>query len=183
VRTLREDDERSVALPDLRPGEPGQSLEDRSVDIAFASASGIDTPGLGYADLRASKVQLFVVDGHPPAAAGRVKLEDFDGHRLLAASRAGTPHTDLLVGPFADAGATVTPPEARVSGGAQLLTELNDAGTVAAMPAGTRPPQGLIALDVECFLMPLLALWRSERAPEAVARLRERLGAEGQTCR
>jgi DNA-binding transcriptional LysR family regulator len=139
VRTLRGDNERSGALRDLRPGELGQSMKDRSVDIAFASASGIDTPGLQYAELRVSKMQLFVVDGHPLAAAGTVKLEDLDGHRLLAASRAGTPYTDLLVGRFADAGATVTPVEARVTGGAQLLTELNDAETVAAMPAGTRP--------------------------------------------
>ena len=99
---------------------------------------GPDGETLDRADLRPSRMQVHVPAGHPLAAAGTAELQDFDGERLLTASPPGTPYTDLLVERFASAGAAVTPVEARVTGGGQLLIELVDAGAIASMPAGPR---------------------------------------------
>lgn len=175
VRALRAASDRSVTLRDVRPGDLRQSLRDRSVDLVLACVSGTADDALDRAELRPSRMQIHVPAGHPMAAAVTAGLEDFDGQRLLTASPAGTPYTDLLVERFAAAGATVTPVEARVTGGVQLLTELTEADAIAAMPAGTPPPDGVCRLEVAGFTMPLLVLWPTGRQPPAVQPLRDQL--------
>lgn len=178
IAALRRDSERSIALRDLRPGELGGALGDRVVDLALASANGVHSPGIDHAQLRPSTMQVFVSADHPLAGCGSATLSDFDGHRLLVASPPGTPFTDLLLERFAAGGAAVIPVEARVTGGAHLLTELMDLRTIAAMPSGTAWRAGVAPLQVAGFRMPLAVLWRAGRPPEAVAVLRRHLGSD-----
>lgn len=173
VRALRERSARSVTLRDVRPGDLRQSLRDRTVDLVLARASGIAADALDRADLRPSRMQVHVPAGHPLASAATATLDAFDGERLLTASPRGTPYTDLLVARFAAAGATVTPVEARITGGDQLLLELVEAAAIAVMSAGTPSPDGVNRVDVPGFTMPLLVLWAAGRAPRAAGELRE----------
>ncbi|MDQ3631120.1 MAG: LysR substrate-binding domain-containing protein [Actinomycetota bacterium] len=177
VRALRTDSHRSVTLREVRPGDLRQSLRDRSVDLVLACVSGTAGEALDRADLRPSRMQVHVPAGHPLAGAQTAGLEDFDGERLLTASPPRTPYTDLLVERFASAGATVTPVEARVTGGAHMLTELVEADAIAAMPVGTSSPSGVCRLDIPAFTMPLLVLWTAGRPPQAVGRLRATMHA------
>jgi DNA-binding transcriptional LysR family regulator len=176
VEALRADSERSVSARDLRPGELRDALRDRVVDVAVAVVSGTTGPGIDRTDLRPGQMQVHVPDDHRLAAAGTASLADFDGERLLAASAAGTPYTDLLVERFAAAGATVTPIESRVTGGSMLLGELAAHGAIAAMPAGTPSPPGVTTLATPGFTMPMVVLWPTGRPSEAATRLRDRLG-------
>lgn len=82
----------------------------------------------------------------------------------------------MVIGRFAAAGARVTPVEARVAGGAQLLTELDGMDAISAMPAGTQSPAGVRRAIIAGFTMPLLLLWPAGRPSPAVAQLREQLG-------
>ena len=91
------------------------------------------------------------------------------------ASARGSAYTDLLAGAVEAAGATVTLVEARVTGGAALLTELAELDAVALMPAGTPPRDGIAVIDVEGFTVPLVLLWPAGRPSAAVERLRRAL--------
>jgi hypothetical protein len=66
--------------------------------------------------------------------------------------------------------------EARVTGGAQLLTDLVESGAIAAMPAGTESPPGGCSLEIPGFIVPLRVLWPAARPPPAVPVLRDELG-------
>lgn len=177
VEVLRAHSERSVTLRDLRPADVLQSLRDRTVDVVLASISGTTGAPIDRASLRPSGMQIHVPATHHLATGATAALKDFDGERLLTASRSGTPYTDLLVERFAAAGATVTPVEARVTGGAQRLAELVELDAIAAMPAGIPAPPSVHRLEVPGLTMPLTVLWLAGRPPEAVRRLREQLGA------
>lgn len=177
VRVLRRGSDRSVTLRDLRPGDLHLSLRDHDVDVALACVNGISGAWVDRAELRPTQMDVHVLAGHPLAATGVARLADFDGERLLTASAPGTPYTDLLLSRFAQAGARVTHVEARVTGGAQLLTELDATEAIAAMPAGTQPPQGVCRVAVPGFTMPLTLLWPVGRPTAAVLRLREQLAA------
>lgn len=176
VRALRTAD-RSVSLRGLRPGDLRESLRGRSIDLVLACVSGTVDDTLGRAELRPSRMQIHVPTGHRLATTGTAALADFDGERLLTASPAGTPYTDLLLERFAAAGAVVTPVQAQVTGGAQLLTDLTETDAIAAMPAGTVSPPSVCHLDVPEFTMPLLVLWVAGRPPQGVQELRDQLGA------
>lgn len=95
----QERDDVGDVLRDLRPSDLRQSLRDRSVDLVLASISGTLGEALDRADLRPSRMDVHVPADHRLAEAGSASLEDFDGERLLTASPAGTPDTDLLVEP------------------------------------------------------------------------------------
>lgn len=175
VRALRTHPDRSVTIRDLRPGELRDGLRARSVDLALACVTGTLDTALDRAELRPSRMQVHVPVTHPLGASREARLENFDRARLLTASPAGTPYTDLLVARFAAAGATVTPVEARVTGGQQVLTELVEVGAVAAMPVGTQSPGGVHALSIPGFTVPLVVLWPAGRPSHAVGLLREQL--------
>lgn len=175
VRALRTNPERSVTIRDLRPGELRAALRDRSVDLALACVTGTLGSSFDRAELRPSRMQVHVPVTHPLGASREARLENFDRAHLLTASPAGTPFTDLLVARFAAAGATVLAVEARVTGGQQILTELVEAGAIAAMPVGTQSPPGVHALTVTGFTVPLVVLWAAGRPSPAVRLLREQL--------
>lgn len=176
VRVLRRGSNRSVNLRDLRPSELRPSLRDHAVDVVLACVSGTSGDSFDRAELRPTRMDIHVLASHRLAAAGVARLQDFDGERLLTANATGTPYTDLLIGRFTAAGARVTPVEARVTGGAQLLTELDGMDAIAAMPAGTQSPAGVRRVGIAGFTMPLLLLWPAGRPSPAVAQLREQLG-------
>lgn len=174
VRVLRDGTDRAVAFRDLRPSELRQALRDRDVDIVLARVSGTVADDLQRGELRPTPMQVHVADAHP--VTGAATLADFDGARVLTASPRGTPYTELLVTAFAQAGATVTPVEARVTGGAQLLTELVAPDVVAPMPVGTASPPGVRHVAVADFTVPLLVLWRAGTPSDAAGRLLQELG-------
>lgn len=175
VGILRRDSDRSVALHDVRPAEVLPRLRDRTLDLVLARVSGTAGDALDRAELRPTPMQVHVHRTHALAQSGSARLADFDGLKLLAANPAGTPYTDLLVERFADAGATVTPVEGRVTGGDQLLTDLDTPDLVAVMSAGTPSPESVIALEVDGLTMPLLVVWLAGRVPLAVEQLRRGL--------
>lgn len=176
VRVLRRDSDRSVALHDIRPADVLPRLRDRSLDLVLARVSGTAGDALARAELRPTPMQVHVHYTHPLARSGSARLTDFDGLKLVTASPAGTPYTDLLVERFAAAGATVTPVEGRVTGGDQLLADLDAPDLVAAMSAGTPSPDGVVGLQVDGLTMPLLVVWLAGRVPLAVEQLRRELG-------
>jgi DNA-binding transcriptional LysR family regulator len=180
VKVLRSGTEQAVSVRDLRPGDLRKSLRDRTVDLAIASVTGTTGEQLGRASLKPSRMAVYVPVGHRLEGASSARLADFDGERLLTASRAGTPYTDRLVESFRAAGATVTPVEARITGGGILLTELAEREAVAAMPVGTVAPEGVQSLSVPDFTMPLVVLWPIGRPVDAVRKLLSELGDESQ---
>jgi DNA-binding transcriptional LysR family regulator len=174
VRALRsEHPELSVSLRELRPGELRRSLRAREVDVAVNRASGVDDGGIESVALRPSRIDVFVPADHRLAGQESAELADFDGERLLTPSAPGTPYTDLVVARFAAGGASVTPVEAKVTGGSVQLTELDRVGAIAAMPFGTPAPPGVTALKVEGFTLPLHLLWPAGRPPAWLGRVRE----------
>ena len=178
VRALRhEAPDTSVSLRDLRPGDLHRSLRAREVDVVLARVSGTDDSSLHYADLRPSPMRIYVPASHRLATATCVRLEQFDGERLLTPSAPGTPFTEMLVDHFVRAGARVSPVEAHVTGGAALLLELAAVDAIAVMPAGTTPPEDIIGLAVENFELPLVMLWPAGLPSNAVARLRKLMAA------
>ena len=92
--------------------------------------------------------------------------------RLLVASPRGTAYTDLLIEAIEASGARVETVEARVTGGAAILTELDHQDVVALMPAGTPPRDGIAVVRVDGFALPLVLLWPAGRPSAAVERLR-----------
>jgi DNA-binding transcriptional LysR family regulator len=178
VKALRFESHLSVSVRDLRPGELRKGLGDHTVDLAIASVTGTTGSQLGRTELAPAPMEIHVPADHPMADASTARLADFDGDRLLTASPVGTPYTDRLIESFASEGATVTPVEARVTGGGVLLTELAEQGAIAAMPAGTVAPEGVRTLQVPAFTMPLVALWPAGRPSVAVSRLSAVMGAD-----
>ena len=167
----------SVALHEVRPGELRPLLRSHELDVALVRASGARDETLHSATLRPTPMVLCVPAAHRLAARSTVTLADLDGERLLVASARGSAYTDLLAEAAEAAGAQVTLVEARVTGGAALLTELAELGAVALMPAGTPPRDGIAVIDVTGFTVPLVLLWPAGRPSAAVARVRRALGA------
>jgi DNA-binding transcriptional LysR family regulator len=168
----------SVSFLDLRPGDLHRSLRAREVDLVLTRASGAQDATLHRADLRPTPMVVCVPRDHRLAGADTVELAQLDGERLLAASRVGTPYTDLLLSRFAAAGATLTVVEARVTGATAMLTDLVESDAVALMPIGTTPPEGVVVLAVADVSVPLVLLWPAGTPAPAVRRLREALGVE-----
>lgn len=165
----------SVSLHEVRPADLRPMLRGQDLDLALTRASGVRDGALHSARLRPTPMVLCVPAGHRLAGRDAVTLADLDGERLLVASAPGTSYTDLLVGAVAAAGARVEPVEARVTGGAALLTELAERDAVALMPAGTPPRDGVVAIPVTGFAAPLLLLWPAGLPSAAVRRIREAL--------
>lgn len=172
VRVLREGaDDVSVSLHEVRPGEIGQLLRDRELDLVLTRTAHVG-PEVDSASLRPSPVVLCVPAGHRLAAAAAVRLGDLDGERLLTWNPRGTPYTDLLLDRIAAAGAVVEPVHARVTGAADLA-ELTGAGAVALVPEGWPPGEGVVGVAVEdAVSLPLLVLWPAGLPSPAVARVR-----------
>lgn len=165
----------SVALHEVRPGELRRLLRANELDVALTRASGERDDALHSVRLRPTPMVLCVPAGHRLAARSSVALADLDGERLLVASARGSAYTDLLVDAIEAAGAAVSIVEARVTGGATLLTEFNDDDVVALMPAGTSPRAGITVVDVDDFTVPMVLLWPAGRPSAAVERLRRAL--------
>ena len=162
----------SVALHEVRPADLRPMLRSHELDLALTRISGVDDDTLHSAQLRPTPTVLCVPAGHPLAGRTSVALRDLDGARLLVASPRGTAYTDLLVEAVEAAGAHVEIVEARVTGGAALLTELDHQDVVALMPAGTPPRDGIAVVAVDGFALPLVLLWPAGRPSAAVERLR-----------
>lgn len=166
----------SIALHEVRPADLRPLLRANELDIALTRVSGEREDALHGARLRPTPMVLCVPAGHRLGDRERVSLADLDGERLLVASPRGTAYTDLLAGAVEATGATITLVEARVTGGAAFLTELAELDAVALMPAGTPPRDGVVAIPVADFTVPLVLLWAAGRPSAAVARLRRALG-------
>jgi DNA-binding transcriptional LysR family regulator len=160
----------SIAVREVRPGEVTGVLGDRRADVVLARTAR-RAADIVVTELPATPAALLVPASHRLADSGPVRLGALDGERLLTWSAPGTPYTDLLVDLCRHAGATVTPVEASVTGGGELV-ELVPLGAVAIVPQGW--PVGaearLVALDGPVTL-PLLALRAAGPAPPAVLRL------------
>jgi DNA-binding transcriptional LysR family regulator len=170
AETLRNGaDDLVVALRDVRPREIFRQLHDRTLDLVLARTR---VDGVAAAPLTPSPAALCVPEGHPLGTAGSVPAAELDGARLLTWNPPGTPYTDLLTSSLAAAGATVTPVQARVTGGV-LASELNEANAVAVLPADWPPTESIIQLALDDGLtLPLLILWAADASPPAVTRLR-----------
>jgi DNA-binding transcriptional LysR family regulator len=171
----------SVSLHDFRPRELRALLRGQEIELALTRAAGTLDAALHAAELRPSRMVLYVPAGHRLAGAGTVRLEQIDGERLQVPSPPGTPYTDMLLARLAAAGVHVTAVEARVTGGAGIsLADLTTTGGVSLMPAGTPPPDGVVALAIEGgFTLPLLVLWPAGRPSAAVHALLEALSPGG----
>jgi len=162
----------SVALHEVRPADLRPMLRSQELDLALTRISGVDDDTLHSAQLRPTPTLLCVRAGHPLAERASVALRELDGARLLVASPRGTAYTDLLVEAIEASGARVETVEARVTGGAAILTELDHQDVVALMPAGTPPRDGIAVVPVDGFALPLALLWPAGRPSAAVERLR-----------
>jgi DNA-binding transcriptional LysR family regulator len=162
----------SVALHEVRPADLRPLLRSHELDVALTRVSGVDDDTLHSAPLRPSPMVLCLSEALELAGAESVSLRSLDGLRLLVASPRGTAYTDLLVAAIEAAGARVRTVEARVTGGAVLLTELGPPDLVALMPAGTATREGIASVPVEDFAAPLVLLWPAGRPSAAVERLR-----------
>ena len=162
----------SVALHEVRPADLRPLLRSQELDVALTRVSGVDDDTLHSAPLRPSSMVLCMSDALELASAESVSLRQLDGLRLLVASPRGTAYTDLLAGAIEAAGARVETVEARVTGGAVLLTELGPPDLVALMPAGTVTREGIVSVPVSDFAAPLVLLWPAGRPSAAVERLR-----------
>ncbi len=162
----------SVVLHEVRPADLRPMLRSQELDLALTRISGVDDDALHSAQLRPTPTLLCVRAGHPLAERASVALRDLDGARLLVASPRGPAYTDLLVEAVEAAGAHVEVVEARVTGGAAILIELDHQDVVALMPAGTPPRDGIAVVPVDGFALPLVLLWPAGRPSAAVERLR-----------
>ena len=166
----------SVSIREVRPGDIAPALRDRTLDVVLARTAP-SAPEVDSASLRPTPVVLLVPRGHRLAGAGAVTAAQLDGERLLTASAAGTPYTDLLVSRLAAAGAHVEPVEAHVTGTGPPA--LGEAGAVAVVPAGW--PAGEhnvpVAIDDDITL-PLILLWAVGAPSPAVRRLREGMATQ-----
>lgn len=179
VRALRErGPEVSVALRELRPGDLDRSLRAGEVEIALSRTAGHEV-GLDRAELRPTPMVICLPAGHRLAGAETIRLAELDGERLLTASPVGTAYTDLLLERSAAAGATLTPVEARVTGGSALLTQLADVEAVALVPVETPAVVGTVVVAIEDDLrVPLLLLWPAGLPSPAVRCVRDALGLD-----
>jgi DNA-binding transcriptional LysR family regulator len=178
VQALRERGEDvSVALLDFRPGQLRELLRDQEIELALTRAAGTLDETLHAAELRPSRMALYVPAGHPLAAREAVAPKQLDGERLQVPSPPGTPYTDMLLARLAAAGARLEPIEARVTGAAGVsLADLPATGAISVMPAGTPAPEGVAAVALEGgFALPLLLLWPAGRPSPAVQALLEAL--------
>jgi DNA-binding transcriptional LysR family regulator len=176
VRALRpQGSEVSVALEEVRPGRVGPLLRRHEIDLVLTRTGGTDDPAVQRAELRPTPMALAVPANHRLAARRSAGLAEIDGERLLVASAPGTRYTDFLLGRLGDAGASVHPVEARVTGGSAILTQLIEEGAVSLVPAGTAAPGGVRCVPVRDLAAPLWVLWPAGIASSAVDRLRIRL--------
>jgi DNA-binding transcriptional LysR family regulator len=174
IRVLRSGaPELSVAVHEVRPGDMGQLLRDRVVDLVLTRTARTG-PEIDSAALRPTPAALFLPFGHRLAGATAVRLAELDGDRLMTWSAPGTPFTDLLVDRLAAAGARVEPVTARVTGGGGAgLPELAEAGAFALLPAGTPPGDGNVRVPLaDDVTLPLLVLWPMGAPSPAVDRVR-----------
>jgi DNA-binding transcriptional LysR family regulator len=166
----------SVAFHEVRPGELGDVLRSRAVDLVLARTDP-GTPGIDGAALRSSPAELLVPAGHRLAWGGAARLADLDGERLLTWSPPGTPYTDMLVGRLRAAGAGVELVESRVTGGGDP-PDLAASGAVALVPAGWPAGTGNVRVPLTGGVsLPLLVLWPTGLPSPAVRRLRAGMAA------
>jgi DNA-binding transcriptional LysR family regulator len=166
----------SISFHEVRPSELRPMLRSRQIEIALTRISGADEPALHQTPLRPTPAILCVPDDHRLASAEAVRLSELDGERLLLPSAPGTPYTDLLLARLEAVGATVTPIEARATGGGVILTQLRQHAAVALAPVGDPLTSGVVAMPVEDFTLPLLLLWPAGLPSTAVERVREAMG-------
>lgn len=179
IEALRaEQPDLSISLLAVRPGDLHDSLRTRAVDFVLTRASGVEDASLHHAVLRSTPMDICVRSTHLLAGRESLRLDELTGQRLLTASAPGTPYTDMLLATFAAGGAMVTPIEARVTGGAELLTELGSAhDEIAVMPTGTPTPLGVLSIPVVDLELPLFVLWPAGLPPRSVQRLRQTMTA------
>jgi hypothetical protein len=157
----------SVAFHEVRPGELGDALRSRAVDLVLARTDP-GTPGIDGAALRSSPAELLVPAGHRLAGATAVGLADLDGERLLTWSPPGTPYTDMLVGHVRASGAEVRLVESRITGGGDA-PDLTEPGAVALVPAGWPAGGSNVRVPLTGGVrLPLLVLWPSGLPSPAV---------------
>jgi DNA-binding transcriptional LysR family regulator len=174
----------SLVLLEIRPAQVPAMLRRHEVDLVLTRGAGIEDTGLDRAPLRASSMHLAVPAGHALHDHASTCLRDLDGERLLVWSPAGTHYTDLVADRVRRAGADVELVEARVTGGAVLLTQqLLDERAVALVPAGTPPPPGARCVPVRDFAAPLWLLWPAGLPSAAVHRLAHAMAPDGQDRR
>ncbi|MDO8210254.1 LysR family transcriptional regulator [Conexibacter sp. CPCC 206217] len=181
----------SVELREVRPREIVPMLRAGALDLVLSRGSGRGE-GLHSAPLRPTPMILCLPADHPLARAPGEAAEGADGdpdpiplialhgERLMTWSPPGTSYTDALLSAFADAGATMTPVETRVTGGGAALAELSEMGAVALMPAGTVPPPGVVVREpAPPIAVPLTLLWSAARPSPAASTLTMRMGTSG----
>lgn len=167
----------SVSFHELRPADLRDGLRTGTVDLALLRASGLRDPALAHVRLRPSPIEVALPAGHALAGRERIDLADLDGERLLCASAAGTPYTDLLLALLAEAGAAVEVVESAVTGADVLLSQLAGGRAVAIVPTGTRTPPDVVALPATGGTLPMLAVWLTGTSAPAVRRLERELAA------
>ena len=176
VAALRRDDaDRSIAFHDVRPEDVHHRLITREVDFILARVSGAADRRLDHADLRRTPMVVGMLATHPLAGRARLRLSELSDQRLFTPSAPSSPYSSLLLSSLREGGATVTPVEAHVTGGAILLAELDDDDAIAIMPAGTECPDGVISVAIADFTLPLLVIWPAGRPPKALDRLKEQM--------
>jgi hypothetical protein len=110
---------------------------------------------------------------HRLAGKDPVSLAELNGERMLA----WNPHTDMLVGRLAAAGARVEPVEARVVG-TYDLGDLAERDALAIVPSGWQETDGVKVVEPrEELSLPLLTVWLAGVPSTAVERLRERMSS------
>src|SRR5262249_36624764 len=73
-----------------------RALREREVDVVLTRISGVEDPSVHHAPLRATPAAVYLPAGWDAAAHEPLSLADLDGTRMLCASAAGTPYTELL---------------------------------------------------------------------------------------
>jgi DNA-binding transcriptional LysR family regulator len=172
VNTLRRDQpDLSVSFHDLRPGELRESLNSQEVDFVLTRISGTQDDRLHQAELRPTLMTLCVPATHPLASRDALRVADIRHQRLLIPSARTTAYSELLILRLENGGATVTPIEAHVTGGAALLAELDRQDAIAIMPTGTATPDGVISVPIHDLSLPLHLLRPAGRPSDAIRRL------------
>lgn len=165
----------SVRLVTIRPAEIAPLVTERRIDVAL-TRGGPREEGLVVHTVASTAAELVVPSDHPLADAPHASLDRLDGERLLVWSPPGTPYTDLLLGLCAEAGASVTPVESRVTGVAGLV-DLEELGAVAINPAGSAVTPPARAIPLEGVRLPLLAVRAPGRPGPAISLTLQTLGA------
>ena len=174
VDALRSDQpELSISFHDLRPGDLRESLNSREVDFVLTRVSGTQDDRLHHTELRPTPMTLCVPATHPLAQKHALRVADITHQRLLIPSARTTAYSELLILRLEKGGATLTPIEARVTGGAALLAELDRQDAIAIMPIGTATPDGVIGVPIQDLSLPLHLLWPAGRPSDAIRRVRD----------